>query len=59
MNTRYVVDGRGDVIDCEPQPFNYQLEGSYAKHLLLNVVITVVLAAIAMTVGLPLVGISA
>ena len=48
-----------DVVDGEPPPFNYQLEGPHARQLLINVIVAVVLAAITATVGLSLAGLSA
>jgi hypothetical protein len=55
MITAYRADERGDVVDCEPPPFNYPQEGPYTR-LLFNAIVAVVLAAI--IVGLSLVGIS-
>lgn len=59
MMTAFRADERGDVVDCQPPPFNYPLDGSYTRQLLLNAAVVVVLAAIAVMAGLPLVGISA
>jgi hypothetical protein len=58
MITAYRADERSDVVDCQP-PFDYPREGSYARQLLLNAVVAVVLAAITLIVGLPLLAISA
>jgi hypothetical protein len=55
MITRYRADGSGDVIGCEPPPFNYQLRDSYARQLVSNAVAVVILAAITVIVGLSLV----
>jgi len=59
MITAYRADERGDVVDCEPPPFNYPAEGPYVRQLLFNAIVAVVLAAITVIVGLSLVGISA
>jgi hypothetical protein len=59
MITAYRADERSDVVDCQPPPFDYSREGSYVRQLLLNAVVAVVLAAITLIVGLPLLGISA
>jgi hypothetical protein len=59
MITAFRADERSDVVDCKPPPFDYLREGSYARQLLLNAVVAVVLAAITLIVGVPLLGISA
>jgi hypothetical protein len=58
MITAYRADEPVDVVDCEPPPFNYPPEGPYARQLLFNAIVTVVLAAITVIVGLSLAGIS-
>ena len=58
MITAYRADERGDVVGCEPPPFNYPLEGPYARQLVFNAIVTVALAAITVMVGLALAGIS-
>jgi hypothetical protein len=59
MTTAYRVDQGSNDIRCEPPPFNYQLERSYTKQLLLNVVVVVVLAAITVSIAVSLVTASA
>jgi hypothetical protein len=59
MITAYRADEPGDVVDCQPPPFNYPEDGSYTRQLLLNAVVVVVLAALTVTGGLSLVGINA
>lgn len=59
MITAYRADERSDVVDYQPPPFDYPQEASYARQLLLNAAVAVVLAATALIVGLPLAGISA
>ena len=58
MIAAYRADERGDVVDCEPPPFNYPEAGPYVRQLLFNAIAAVVLAAITVMVGLSLVGIS-
>jgi hypothetical protein len=52
--TAYGSDARADDIGCQPPPFNYQPHDSYTKQLLLQAVIVVLLAAIAVNLGLSL-----
>jgi hypothetical protein len=52
MTTAYRADASADDVGCAPPPFSYQLEGSYARQLLLHAIVVVVLAAITVTVGL-------
>ena len=52
------ADGRDDVVDGEPPPFDYPREGPYARQLLFNAIVAVVLAATTFTVGLSLAGFS-
>jgi hypothetical protein len=59
MITACRADERGDVVDCQPPPFNYPQDGSYTRQLLLNAFVVVVLAAVTVMAGLPLLGISA
>lgn len=59
MITAYRADERGEIVDCQPPPFDYSRESSYARQLLLNAVVAIVLAATTVIVGLPLLGISA
>jgi hypothetical protein len=58
MITAFRADERGDVVDCQPPPFNYSQDGSFTRQLILNAVV-VVLATITVMAGLSLVGISA
>jgi hypothetical protein len=59
MITAFRADERGDVVDCQPPPFNYSQDGSFTRQLILNAVVVVVLATITVMAGLSLVGISA
>jgi hypothetical protein len=52
------ADRRDDVIICEAPPFNYPQEGPYARQLLSNAIVAVVLAAINVPAGLSLAGLS-
>jgi hypothetical protein len=58
MITAYQAERRGDVIDCEPLPFNYPQEGPHARQRLFSAIVVVVLAAITVMVGVSLAGIS-
>lgn len=59
MITADRADERSEVVECQPPPFEYPQEASYAKQLILNAAVAVVLAAITAIVALPLLGISA
>lgn len=59
MTTAYRADEHGDVVNYERPPFEYTQEGSYARQLLLNAMVVVVLATITVTFGLSLAGVSA
>jgi hypothetical protein len=58
MITAYHADEGAAVVHCQPPPFNYTEDGSYTRQLLLNAVVVVVFAVLAVMAGLPLVGIS-
>jgi hypothetical protein len=58
MITPYHADEGGAVVRCQPPPFNYTEDGPYTRQLLLNAVVVVVFAVLAVMAGLPLVGIS-
>jgi hypothetical protein len=59
MITEYQADERSDVVESQPPPFDYPREASYARQLLLNAVITVVLAVTTVVIASPLLGFSA
>jgi hypothetical protein len=58
MITTTRANDRGDVVDCQPPPFNYPQDRSYTTQLLLNAVVVVALAAVTVMAGLPLAGIN-
>ncbi len=53
MTTVIRADQRSDDVESQSPPFDYPQDASYARLLLLNAVVTVVLAAITVVIASP------